>query len=42
MVREGSHTAHEQFWGEASAMSAADKAAVGDFYLFKPEVPVFG
>jgi hypothetical protein len=38
MVREGSHAQHEQFWGQASGMSDADKAANGDFYLFKPEV----
>ena len=38
MVREDSHTQHEKFWGEVSGMSEADKAANGDFYLFKPEV----
>ena len=39
MVREDSHKQHEKFWGEVSGMSEADKAANGDFYMFKPEVP---
>ena len=38
MVREDSHKQHEKFWGEVSGMSEADKAANGDFYMFKPEV----
>ena len=41
MVREDSHTQHEKFWGEVSGMSEADKAAHGDFYMFKPEVRRF-
>lgn len=41
MVREDSHTQHEKFWGEVSGMSEADKAANGDFYMFKPEVRRF-
>lgn len=40
MVREGSHAAHERFWREASTMSEAEKAATGDWYLFKPEVVI--
>lgn len=38
MVREGSHAAHERFWREVSTMPEAEKAATGDWYLFKPEV----
>lgn len=36
-VKEGSHAAHDEFWHEVSTMSADEKAATGDWYLFKPE-----
>ena len=37
-VKEGSHAAHEQYWAEVSTLPPDQKAALGDWYPFKPEV----
>ena len=36
-VKEGSHTAHEEYWDRVSPLSPDRKASIGDWYLFEPE-----
>mmetsp|Transcript_11426 Transcript_11426/g.34340 ORF Transcript_11426/g.34340 Transcript_11426/m.34340 type:complete len:460 (+) Transcript_11426:89-1468(+) len=37
MVRHNSHREHADYWANKSRMDPAEKAAMGDFYIFKPE-----
>lgn len=38
MVRHDSHREHADYWANRSRMDPTEKAAMGDFYIFKPEV----
>ena len=36
-VKEGSHSAHEEYWDRVSSLTTDRKAGIGDWYLFEPE-----